>query len=122
MDSPVLFQSVDGLVECSANGTSKYNRIELETVFHFINELLKPSNVFGKTVAAKDIGVVTPYSAQLDKIQQICAQSVSYKKIMVGTGPIFQGKEKLVITVSMVVDGKCTKFAADKRVSKTVNV
>lgn len=115
LDSPVVFQSVDGRVEYAAN--SKYNHAECQVVFKFIDELLKASNIFGERVTAKEIGVITPYSAQHDRIQKYCAQSVLYHDIMAGTGPIFQGKEKLVMIVSMVVEGKCSKFAADQRVS-----
>lgn len=117
MHSPVLFQSVDGAVESSPGDTSKYNQSELKMVFRFIDELLKTGNVFGKTVRASDIGVVTPYTAQALKVSEICAQTTSYNGVMVGTGPIFQGKEKTCIIISMVVNGKCSKFVSEPRVS-----
>lgn len=116
MDSPVIFQSVDGYVKHQE--TSKYNEEELEMVFRFIDELLKTDNVFGHTISAKDIGIVTPYSAQAHKATQMCMARNKYKGILAGTGPIFQGKEKTAIIVTMVANGTLSKFAADERVKE----
>lgn len=114
--SPVIFKSVNGHAQKNPSG-SKFNQKESEFVLHLIHELLKNDNIFGKTITAADIGVFTPYTAQAEKISR-CLQSPQYNGIMVGTGPIFQGKEKLAMIVSMVASGNMSKFAADPRVSE----
>lgn len=59
-------------------------------VLHFIRELLKPDNMFGRTVEPSDIGIVTPYKAQSLEISKIAYDL--YDGIQVDTARAFQGK------------------------------
>lgn len=109
----IIFQSVEGTVT-SNRSHSKYNKEEIEMVLHFIRELLKPNNMFGRTVEPSDIGIVTPYKAQSLEISKIAYDL--YDGIQVDTARAFQGKEKPVMIISTVAVGATTKFMTDPRV------
>lgn len=49
----------------------------------------------------QDIGIVTPYRRQMQKLDSMCKKR-GYKDITVGSVEQFQGQEKLIIIISTV--------------------
>ena len=78
---------------------SKYNDGEADLVIHTINELI---NDLG--LKPPDIGVITPYSAQVNQIQDQISLKLpeTCANIEVSTVDGFQGREKEIIIISMV--------------------
>lgn len=91
---PVLFQASWAASE--ADGTSLYNNGDIRFVRRYVGSLLK-DGINGKKVSPKDIGIISPYAAQREKLKEI------YKNgIEIGTVEYFQGREKLIVIVSTV--------------------
>lgn len=61
-----------------------------------------------------DIGVVTPYKLQADKIRARFEEHLS-NDISIGTAAVFQGQEKQIMIVSLVSVGNVSEFAANFR-------
>merc|ERR1711994_572587 len=53
-------------------------------------------------IQAKEIGVITPYRRQVQKIRQKLRKDEKTKEVMVGSTEEFQGQERRVIIVSTV--------------------
>lgn len=77
--------------------SSSYNDEELNTVMNYIQQLLQTTT----TLTQLDIGVVSPYKLQCDKISSACKR-MGFENIQIGTSETFQGQEKKVIIVSAV--------------------
>lgn len=62
-----------------------------------------------------DIGVVTPYTLQAEKIRNMCG---SLKGITIGPAEVLQGQEKQVVIVSTVAvnENTLTDFVTNSRV------
>lgn len=95
---------------------SKYNLGEAELVAFFLLVLKQHYNI-----AEKDIGVITPYSAQVDaisrKLEKMEEDQYIGKGVIVSTVDGFQGKEKEVIIISTVRSNKAAEigFLSDIR-------
>mmetsp|Transcript_1108 Transcript_1108/g.1296 ORF Transcript_1108/g.1296 Transcript_1108/m.1296 type:complete len:168 (+) Transcript_1108:420-923(+) len=79
---------------------SKYNNGESDLVVATVNELLTDVGL-----TAADIGVISPYNAQVNQIKKLLFESLgetTAPKIEVSTVDGFQGREKEVIIISMV--------------------
>lgn len=63
-------------------------------------------------IAAEDIGVITPYHAQVLALKTLLR---NMKKVRVGTVEEFQGEEKIIITFSAV------KTSGDDRATRFIN-
>lgn len=76
-----------------------YECISLNLVFFFhqIEKFLK--RLLSNGIAQDDIGVITPYHAQVLALKKILTRM---KKVRVGTVEEFQGEEKMVIVYSAV--------------------
>lgn len=90
-------------------------------MINYIEALLSPNNLFGRTVAGTDIGVVTPYKAQHMQILYRLEQKFISEGIMVGTAELFQGKERPVMIISTVSVNSLTDFVQEDRVSISLN-
>lgn len=91
---PLLFQA--SWAGSEMDGTSLYNNGDINFVRKYVGALLK-KGINGKKVTAKDIGIISPYAAQREKLKEI------YKNgIEIGTVEYFQGREKLIVIVSTV--------------------
>lgn len=87
------------IVECSGvedqfrESTSYYNKEEAQKVISFIEQLLLPPY----SLTPEQIGVISPYLAQVQYIRKNCQENIEIKSI-----DGFQGREKEVIIVSFV--------------------
>ncbi|ODV77489.1 DNA helicase [Suhomyces tanzawaensis NRRL Y-17324] len=82
-----------GLVEAG----SKYNEMEALLVVKHLKKLL------GYGVAPEHIGVISPYSAQVNIVKKALQHEASaYSRIEVSTVDGFQGREKEIIIISLV--------------------
>lgn len=97
---------------------SLFNEKEISMVVHYITKLLNYKQK-GKSVESSDIGVVTPYKLQCDRISQMI-RIRGFQGITVGTTEMFQGQEKPIMIMSTVrSNGRKLGFVKDPRVSKS---
>ncbi|OWF53196.1 putative helicase MOV-10 isoform X2 [Mizuhopecten yessoensis] len=95
---PVIFHGVLGQDEREERSPSFFNAAEVDKVWYYIDLLLQNK---GYKLNPKDIGVISPYRKQVQKIQALLKKK-SLKDIHVGSVEEFQGQERLVIIVSTV--------------------
>ncbi|KAH9849037.1 P-loop containing nucleoside triphosphate hydrolase protein [Lenzites betulinus] len=95
---PVVFHHISGENEREATSPSYYNRDEATEVIEYIVALLKDR---GHPVRAAEIGVITPYYAQVRKLRLLLRRR-SIEGVKVGSVEEFQGQERKVIIVSTV--------------------
>lgn len=95
---------------------STFNQKEVNTVMEYIQKLIN-KNFNGHHIEAKDIGVVTPYKLQCEKIERQC-KYLNLGHITTGSAEKFQGNEKPIMIVSMVRadERSLGKFVTDKQV------
>jgi DNA polymerase alpha-associated DNA helicase A len=88
---------------------SKSNELEVELAVHHIKALLEQG------VTEEQIGVITPYSAQVAKLKRDIREH--WPNIEIGTVDGFQGREKEAILVSLVRSNDVGEvgFLAEKR-------
>lgn len=100
-----------GLLEAQVDEDeeSKLNEGEVEKVVEHVESLIDAGVIEG------DIGVITPYSAQVSKLNQ--AMKERWPGLEIGTVDGFQGREKEAIIVSLVRsnDDHQVGFLAEKR-------
>ncbi|KAM4583240.1 putative helicase mov-10-B.1 isoform 3-T3 [Fundulus diaphanus] len=106
---PVIFHGVLGKDEREANSPSFFNVSEIETLVTYLNAL---DQTQGKTglpkLSAKDIGIITPYRKQVEKIQKALKSLKTLnhwndlKELKVGSVEEFQGQERKIIIISTV--------------------
>ena len=112
---PVLFYSIHSASQ--ASGTSLINPGEVKQVDVYIRDILK-FGINGKKVEQTDIGVISPYRAQRDLLnEQFHAE---FQKIEIGTVDSFQGREMKIIILSTVRSQ--TKHVGFLRNEKRLNV
>jgi helicase MOV-10 len=97
---PIIFHSNKSLSE--EVGTSLKNEGELVILQLYISILLKKGTGKNK-VEQSDIGIISPYSGQRDRMIQMFGKR--YPKVEVGTVDSFQGREKKIIFLSCVRSG-----------------
>jgi len=86
--------NVGGAVEVIDH--SRANKTEGELVIHLVQQLLTD-------VAADEIGIITPYAAQVQVLRQLLTERTAVgDRITVDTIDAFQGSEKTAIIVSLV--------------------
>lgn len=95
---PVLFHCSKKPSKIVKGGTSSYNEKEVELVMFYVNMLTKVG-VNGVKVKPEEIGIVSPYKAQLSKFAQALKNE---KGVEIGTAEYYQGREKKVIIISTV--------------------
>lgn len=93
-DFPVIFNA--SWTASENEGTSLFNNGDINFIMNYVNALLK-DGINGKKVAAKDIGIISPYAAQRERLKLIYTNGVE-----IGTVEYFQGREKLVVILSTV--------------------
>lgn len=82
--------------EVSVVDHSRANRTEARLVVHLVQEVLED-------VPAAEIGVITPYSAQVRMLREMLGEHVpAAEQITVDTIDSFQGSEKTAIVLSLV--------------------
>uniref|UniRef100_A0A182Q4Z5 RNA helicase n=1 Tax=Anopheles farauti TaxID=69004 RepID=A0A182Q4Z5_9DIPT len=111
---PMLFHSINGFMQQDAVSLSYWNGDEAERVFEYVQMLIK-AGVNGRIVQQEDIGIVTPYSKQVEYIKNGLS-ALGFDKIEIGSAEQYQGREKPVIIVSTVRSNRRTVgFLADWR-------
>ncbi|NXQ55413.1 SDE3 helicase, partial [Anthoscopus minutus] len=107
---PIIFHGVCGEDQREANSPSFFNTAEIEVLVHYLKKLLQSR---GKgscpIVSPKEIGIISPYRKQVEKIRKaITSLDRDLKKLpdisqlKVGSVEEFQGQERLVILISAV--------------------
>ncbi|XP_059188712.1 putative helicase mov-10-B.2 [Centropristis striata] len=115
---PLIFHGVAGINELEANSTSYYNMAELEVLKEYLKAILCHLHKVGvKKIGPGEIGIISPYRKQVEKIQKALQTDKDLKEqnlenILVGSVEQFQGKEFNAILVSTVRSGP--KMTANK--------
>lgn len=91
---PIIFHA--SWTKSELEGTSQYNSGDIHIVKKYVYSLLN-DGVNGKKVLPKDIGIISPYASQREKLKETFKMGVE-----IGTVEYFQGREKLIIIVSTV--------------------
>ncbi|XP_069832972.1 RNA helicase Mov10l1 isoform X1 [Dendropsophus ebraccatus] len=95
---PLIFHGVRGTEMREGSNPSWFNPSEAVQVMRYSCILAKHVTT---SVSARDIGVITPYKKQVEKIRTLL-RTVDLADIKVGSVEEFQGQESLVIIISMV--------------------
>ncbi|XP_075130272.1 RNA helicase Mov10l1 [Leptodactylus fuscus] len=95
---PFIFHGVRGTEMREGSNPSWFNPSEAVQVMRYACILAKHVTT---SVSARDIGVITPYKKQVEKIRTLL-RTVDLMDIKVGSVEEFQGQEFLVIIISMV--------------------
>ncbi|XP_053381193.1 putative helicase mov-10-B.1 isoform X2 [Mercenaria mercenaria] len=101
---PVIFHSVFGNDEREESSPSFFNRDEISQVEKYL-DLLLTEKKGGLKIKAKDIGIISPYRKQVEKIRKMVEKKkygTRDEKIMVGSVEEFQGQECKIIIISTV--------------------
>ncbi|NXP01025.1 SDE3 helicase, partial [Certhia brachydactyla] len=107
---PIIFHGVCGEDQREARSPSFFNTAEIEVLVHYLKKLLQSQ---GKgscpTVSPKEIGIISPYRKQVEKIRKaITSLDPDLRKLpdisqlKVGSVEEFQGQERQVILISTV--------------------
>ncbi len=99
---------IAGHSEKGKNNRSWMNRDEADKVVAIIDELIEKYNI-----SKKRIGVVTPFTAQVDYIENMMSSFEKYSDILVGTAHKFQGDERDVIILSTVLSPNMVQSTID---------
>uniref|UniRef100_T1J397 RNA helicase n=1 Tax=Strigamia maritima TaxID=126957 RepID=T1J397_STRMM len=95
---PLIFNGIQGEMLREGNNPSWFNPVEVIQIMRYIRFL------YNENISPNDIGVVTPYRKQVEKIR-FMLESLKMDKPKVGSTEEFQGQEKLVIIISTVRSG-----------------
>jgi helicase MOV-10 len=93
---PVIFHANLTESKEKKGTTSLINIGELSLVQKYTNTLLN-EGINGKKVEPSDIGIISPYSGQREKLNEVFTNGIE-----IGTTEYFQGREKLIIILSCV--------------------
>ncbi|KDR14736.1 putative helicase mov-10-B.1 [Zootermopsis nevadensis] len=97
---PLIFHGVKGKDQREGNSPSYFNVQEIEVIVRYVEQLLA-DRFSGRKLRQQDIGVITPYRKQVEKIKQTF-KKCKWEHITVGSVEEFQGQERLVIIISTV--------------------
>ena len=111
---PLIFHGVEGKDEREANSPSWFNTSEIELVIEYVKKLVLDTRT--NRVAAEDIGIITPYAKQKQKMRDALAIEAGrdtgrggrgmFRSIKVGSTEEFQGQERRVIILTTVRTSK----------------
>ncbi|XP_028308972.1 putative helicase mov-10-B.1 isoform X2 [Gouania willdenowi] len=101
---PLIFHSVSGVEEKEASSNSIFNTAEKDMIISYVKKLLQTLD----NISPQDIGIITPYRKQVQKIQEGLEivgkeyRDKPWSAVKVGTVEEFQEDERKVILVSTV--------------------
>jgi len=95
---PIIFHGIEGKDRRENNSPSWFNPDEITVVFHYLKKLLEYRK---SRLTFNDIGVITPYQKQVQKLKTLF-QAKNMEGIKVGSVEEFQGQERRVIIISTV--------------------
>ncbi|CAL4141105.1 unnamed protein product, partial [Meganyctiphanes norvegica] len=103
-DFPLIFHGVWGKDEREGKSPSFFNAYEVSTVLDYVSKLLDTRS---PKLQPRDIGIVTPYRRQVEKIRRQLEKQYKNSKILinnikVGSAEEFQGDERPVMIISTV--------------------
>lgn len=104
---PIVFHCSKKPSRIELNGTSSYNDTEVKIVKSYVDVLLR------KGLKQLDIGIISPYKAQLSKLHTILGKLTD---IEIGTAEYYQGREKNVIIISTVKSQSAVGFLKSEKV------
>lgn len=110
---PIIFDRITG--SCKRSGRSFVNEEEAETVISYIESFSQIILKHGREISQNDIGVITPYSKQVQLIREKCLKKI-FGNVMIGSAEVFQGQEKPIIIISTVRTDGTIGFVNDPRV------
>lgn len=97
---PVIFEAVYGKDQREERSPSFFNPQEVSVVLRYVKDL---KNARGVEVKTPDIGIISPYHKQVQKIRQgLQKKPYNIRDIKVGSVEEFQGQERKVIIISTV--------------------
>jgi len=96
---PLIFHGVQGKDEREGNSPSWFNPEEAQLVKTYVDLLVKDTRL--NKLKGEEIGVVTPYHKQAQKIRMLL-RAHNYLDTKVGSVEEFQGSERRVIIISTV--------------------
>ncbi|XP_017000701.2 uncharacterized protein [Drosophila takahashii] len=99
-DFPIMFHSVFGTTMNTKSSVSLCNNKEIDAVMDYVKDLMY-FGLNGEKVLQTDIGIISPYKNQYQRIQEQLNMR-NWSQIDCGSVELFQGKEKQVIIVSFV--------------------
>ncbi|XP_037716828.1 uncharacterized protein LOC119551516 [Drosophila subpulchrella] len=99
-DFPIMFHSVFGTTMNTKSSVSLCNNKEIDAVMDYVKDLMY-FGLNGEKVSQTDIGIISPYKNQYQRIQEQLNMR-NWSQIDCGSVELFQGKEKQVIIVSFV--------------------
>lgn len=97
---PMIFHNVKGTCSQDPDSPSYYNFDEVKVVMEYLDKLVSKT-LNNKLIRQKDIGIVTPYKKQVQKLLTAC-RGRKWNDIMVGSVEQFQGQERMIIIASTV--------------------
>ncbi|KAL8595223.1 hypothetical protein ACOMHN_043376 [Nucella lapillus] len=98
---PLIFHAVIGEDMQEASSPSFFNPFEVRQVMHYVERLVNQTSPRGVPITQDHIGIISPYSKQVQKIRgELKRQGMD--KVKVGSVEEFQGQERLIIIVSTV--------------------
>ncbi|XP_053377782.1 RNA helicase Mov10l1-like [Mercenaria mercenaria] len=95
---PVIFHGVRGEDLREGNSPSWFNAMETVQVVRYLQNVLKDDSI---QITCDDIGVITPYRKQVEKIR-LLVNKLGMDEVKVGSVEEFQGQERQVIIISTV--------------------
>eukprot|EP00899_Mesostigma_viride_P004610 jgi/Mesvir1/1414/Mv14413-RA.1 len=98
---PVVFHGVHGKCDREGSSPSWFNATEVSVLHNYVVSLLG-AHRGGIRLVASDIGIVTPYRKQVEKIRKWFENLPHGRDIKVGSTEEFQGQERKVIIISTV--------------------
>lgn len=96
---PIIFHGIQGADTREGNSPSWFNPDEASLVKHYVNLLVNETRT--NKCKLSEIGVVTPYRKQVEKIRTLLKAN-HFKDVTVGSVEEFQGSERRVIIISTV--------------------
>lgn len=85
---PIIFDSLKG--NCKKIDLSYYNEEEVNATEKWIKELLS-MEWNGQFVTVENIGIISPYKAQINELKTMCKRN-AWDKLKTGSVEVFQGK------------------------------
>lgn len=99
LDIPIIFHSIKSESVMETDGKSLFNVNEVHKVSEYVENLMNVGLSANGKVKQEQIGIVTPYIAQ---VKMIRAHFKKYPNIDIGTTEFFQGREKPIMIISAV--------------------
>ena len=97
-DCPVIFHGLRSKDLRESDSPSWFNANEVVQVIGYLKQLTQQTEC---SLQMDDIGIITPYRKQVQKIRQLI-KSVGLEPVKVGSVEEFQGQERMVIIISTV--------------------